>query len=101
MSVEGMLLKAYSKFNAMNLPTCRELADKVHTMAVSVDHKIQQWLTPKKVSSIVKGMGFKTKHTNRGATVQIDHATLKSLYKRYGIEAGDEEVMNVGLSSPC
>lgn len=83
-SVEAKLIDAFVSGDWEQPPTCQELATKV-TFAEKDDPKIANWLTPKKVSYIVKDLGFTTQHTNRGSVVSIEQKRLPRLCARYGV----------------
>lgn len=76
-----VLVEAFLGYRDIKPPTCKELADSVK----EVDPTLK-WLTPRKASSILQTMGFKTRHTNRGAVVEIEPDQLNALLKRFGID---------------
>ena len=44
-----------------------------------------EWLTPRKASTIMKELGFTTKHENRGSVVRIEPDRLKAICARFGL----------------
>jgi len=84
-SWEAQLIEAYVALPGKeNGPTCQALADIV-TNGTDADANMHRALTARKVSEIMRGMGFKTKHTNRGSVVMINENRLRELCKRFGI----------------
>jgi hypothetical protein len=66
-------------------PTCKEIAglaamDDDETIAAEM-----KWITAKRVSHIVRELGFHTRHTREGSVVLLDTSRLQSLAVRFGV----------------
>lgn len=82
-TVEGQLVSAFVSWDGAAPPTCKDLCDIVR--GENNDPNENRWLTPKRSSSLLRSMGFETRHTNRGAEVTIDPTRLGSLCQRFGL----------------
>jgi len=82
-TVEGMLVGAYVDQLAISptQPTCDIIAKAVHR----VDDSVRRWLNSRKASEILRNLGFTTRHTKRGAEVNIDATRLQVLCQRFAI----------------
>ena len=87
-TVEAILLQAYAKIGQHRDPTCKELATEAVSTGSHDDPKIGHWLSPKVAGKILRSMGFKTRHTNRGSVASVDAVTFAALGKRFGIVTG-------------
>jgi hypothetical protein len=84
-TIEAKLLEAYSSHRGDRAPICKDIRDKVVCQEEDSDLNIGKWLTPRRAGDILRGMGFKTRHTNRGSELSIAPGRLKVLIRRYGI----------------
>jgi hypothetical protein len=82
-TVEGQLVSAFVSWDSNVLPTCKDLCESVRQ--ASDDPNDIRWLTPKRTSSLLRGMGFQTRHTNHGSEVSIGASQLQSLCQRFGL----------------
>ena len=85
-TVEAHLVQAYLSANG-STPTCKNLVDTVLEAEGRNDPKLHSWLSSRRASNILRGMGFVTRHTNRGSEATIEHERLAALCRRYGIDS--------------
>ncbi len=85
-TAEAKLLRAYVRLRSQQRPepTCGEVAEVAKTFDGSEDPDLA-WLTPRRTSSILRGMGFTTQHVNRGSVLRVELARLQTLKARYGM----------------
>jgi hypothetical protein len=83
-SVEGMLVNAYVRRCAKpgSQPTCGNLVSDLQ----GEDESLKHWLNPRKATEMLKALGFKTRHTKRGAEVNIGPGCLALLCERYSVQ---------------
>jgi len=72
-------------------PTCKDLAQAVIDDDNDSDPQLKRWLTPNRVSVILRNMGFQTHHTNHGSEVSIDSARLPALCQRFAVVVPNAE----------
>jgi|SRR5579872_4441196 len=85
-TVEAKLVAAYVALVSVGQPICIELVRRVLDKDNGHDPSLRNWLTPKTASTILRSMGFETKHVNKGAEVSITPNRLGPLCERFGIE---------------
>ena len=86
-SVEAAIVRALSDFDQRGQqPTCKELCDVVLMAEADNDPKLDLWLNPKKMSGILRSLGFFTRHTKTGAVVLSNKKRLRGLEEQYGVE---------------
>ncbi len=82
--MDAALVAAYVALTASGMPlTCANVRNNI-TTELGEDPEARL-LSPRKVSSIAKTLGFRTRHTNHGAVLSIDQKRLKTLCERFSI----------------
>jgi len=103
-SVEAILVEGFVRLSAGGAePTCGEV--KAHMVGeLGQDEPESKALSPKRVGSLARAIGFTTARTNRGAVLRIERKRLTALCERFNIvtqtsldsslrrDAGDDEV---------
>jgi hypothetical protein len=67
-------------------PTCLEISTHVVELKGGEDPELQRTLTPRRAGDILRELGFRTTHTNRGSQVSIEPATLDGLCQRFDLD---------------
>ena len=90
-SVEAMLVNAYVVLcsKGRSRPTCGDVAAAVH----GEDDSVRRWLNPRKVSELLRDLGFTTQHSKRGAEIDIDPQRLAVVCSRYGVSTALQPAM--------
>jgi hypothetical protein len=91
-SVEASLVRAFLGLRKNIQPTCSDITRYVRTSEGEEDTPLLRWLNPRKVSEMLRELGFRTTRSKRGAVVSIDEHKLDALCQKYGIELPEAEV---------
>jgi hypothetical protein len=87
-SPEAAIVRALLRcFDQTSPPTCKEVAEIAamdEDLAIAAEIR---GFTPRRVSHIVRELGFPTRHTREGSVVLLDIGRLRSVAARFGIDA--------------